>query len=469
MYLKQFSEKINLILITHGFGKQTQFIESLLDGHSKIIQFPTNYKNYFLNLTSNNFFDAIDEFINQNPGYVYDIFNVHKNKYLIINKSRVVPIIEDRDYFYFDEKSLNEIKKNKKLKIFFPYIKKNLNRKFQKKYILEKEINKLFKKKLQIDELFLKANPVYALNPKRFKNIYLNQIKNQKFDLKFTKKNFLILLHYCLSIYFNKNPKNIKYILVNLHDYTNTEEILHDFPKCLHISFGQDLKTMFSRNKFKKRTHYESVIQLCYTQINNIDKFLEISKAKSGRNYLFFNEYVNKKKKKFVDKLLRIANIKREKICYKPTYMSKKSFGNSRNNRVLSSFSNDFKYHDWWNFLNKNEIFYLDYFFRSFFKIFKNKPSKYYNKKNIILLYLNMFKLFFIADYKHFILSELKIQKQYNKSSLSYFSYYRNFRTPLKMIIYSILYPIIFCYKIFKIEYINYKFKNEKIKINLYN
>ena len=28
MYLKQFAKKINLILITHGFGKQTQFIES---------------------------------------------------------------------------------------------------------------------------------------------------------------------------------------------------------------------------------------------------------------------------------------------------------------------------------------------------------------------------------------------------------------------------------------------------------
>ena len=120
-------------------------------------------------------------------------------------------------------------------------------------------------------------------------------------------------------------------------------------------------------------------------------------------------------------------------------------------------------------FLNKNEIFYLDYFFRSFFKIFKNKPSKDYNKKNIILVYLNMFGTFFISDYRHFILSELKIQKQFNKSSLSYFSYYRVIRTPLKITIYSILYPIIFCYKIFKIEYINYKYKNKKIKVNLYN
>ena len=101
--------------------------------------------------------------------------------------------------------------------------------------------------------------------------------------------------------------------------------------------------------------------------------------------------------------------------------MSKKSFGNSRNNKLLSSFSNDLKYHDWWNFLNKNEIFYLDYFFRSFFKIFKNKPSKDYNKKNIILVYLNMFGTFFISDYRHFILSELKIQKQFNKSSLAIF------------------------------------------------
>ena len=63
---KAICKKINLILITHGFGKQTQFIESLLDGHSKIIQFPTNYKDYFLNLTSKNYIDAIDEFIYQN-------------------------------------------------------------------------------------------------------------------------------------------------------------------------------------------------------------------------------------------------------------------------------------------------------------------------------------------------------------------------------------------------------------------
>lgn len=469
MYLKQFTEKINLILITHGFGKQTQFVESLLDGHSKIIQFPTNYKDYFSNLNSKNYFDAIDEFINQNPGYVYDIFNVHKNKYFITNKSRVVPIIEDRDYFYFDEKSLSEIKKNEKLKVFCPYIKKNLNRKFQKKYILENEINKIFKKKIQIDELFLKANPVYSLDPKKFKKIYLNQIKNKKFDIKFTKKNFLILLHYCLSIYLNKNPKNIKYILVNLHDYTNTKEIIIDFPECLHVSFAQDLKIMFSRNKFKKRTHNESVLQLCYAQINNIDKLLGIFENKSNKNYLFFNEYVNKKKEKFVDKLLNVAKISKEKICYRPTYMSKKSFGNSRNNKTLSGFSNDYKFYDWWNYLSKNEIFYLDYFFRSFFRIFKNNPSKYYYKKNILLVYLNIFKLFFIEDYKYFILSELKIQKQFNKSSLNYFSYYRNLRTPIKIIIYSIFYPLIFCYKIFKIEYINSKYKGKKITFSLFS
>ena len=121
---------------------------------------------------------------------MYDVFNVHKNKYLIINKSRVVPIIEDRDYFYFDQKSLSHIKNNKKLKIFYPYIKKNLNRKYQKKYILEKEIHKIFKKKIQIDELLLKANPVYSLNPKNLKKIYFNQVRNKKFDFKFTKKNF---------------------------------------------------------------------------------------------------------------------------------------------------------------------------------------------------------------------------------------------------------------------------------------
>ena len=49
----------------------------------------------------------------EDPGYVYDIFNHHKNRYLIVNKSRVVPMIEDRDYFYFNNESLERIKKTR--------------------------------------------------------------------------------------------------------------------------------------------------------------------------------------------------------------------------------------------------------------------------------------------------------------------------------------------------------------------
>ena len=469
MHIKQFVKNTNLILITHGFGKQTQFIESLLDGHSKIVQFPTNYKDYFLNLKSDNYEDAIHEFIYLNPGYVYDIFNVHNNKYLIINKSRVVPIIEDRDYFYFDKKSLNKIKKDKKLKVFYGYIKKNLYRKYKKKYFLKEEINKIFNQNKSIDDLFLKANPVYSLDSIKFKKIYLNEINNKKFDLEFNKKNLLLVLHYCLSKYFRKDTRNLRYILFNLHDYTNTEQLINDFENCYHIAVAQDFKTRFSRNKYKTGTHHESVIQFCYANLNNINKMLNCFENRNNKNYLFFNEYVDRKKEKFVDKLFQILNINKEQICYRPTFMSKKSFGNSRNNKLLSNFSTDFKYNDWWNYLNKNEIFYLDYFFRSFFKVFKNKPSKYYQKKNIFLIYINIFKLFFINDYKYFIISESKTQKQFKKSSLKYFSYYRNFRTPIKIIIYTILYPIIFCYKIIKIEYTNIRYKNKRIKFNRYN
>ena len=38
-------------------------------------------------------------------------------------------------------------------------------------------------------------------------------------------------------------------------------------------------------------------------------------------------------------------------------------------------------------------------FLEVFLKFLKNKPSKDYNKKNIILVYLNMFGTFFISDY----------------------------------------------------------------------
>ena len=135
MYLEKFADNINLILITHGFGKQTQFIESLIDGHPEIIQFPTNYKNYFLNFKSKNFLMAIDEFINSDPGYVYDIFNVHRNNFVILNKSRIVPMIYDRDFFYFDDESLNLIKNNNLLKKYYPFLKKNKKKKYKKKII----------------------------------------------------------------------------------------------------------------------------------------------------------------------------------------------------------------------------------------------------------------------------------------------------------------------------------------------
>ena len=88
----------------------SRYIESVLDGHTETIQFPTNYKDYFFNLKSRNFKDFIKEFISGNPGYVYDIFNSHKNKYCIKDNSRIVPLIKDRDYFYFDKSSLKKIK-----------------------------------------------------------------------------------------------------------------------------------------------------------------------------------------------------------------------------------------------------------------------------------------------------------------------------------------------------------------------
>ena len=181
MYLKKFANKVNLILITHGFGNQTQFIESLLDGHPDIIQFPTNYKNYFLNLKSINFLEAIDEFINLDPGYVYDIFNSHKNKFVILNKSRIVPMIHDRDFFYFDNKSLNLIKKNFLLRKYYSFLKKNIKKKYKKKFIFKELISKNFKTSCDVDKLLEYAIPVYKIDPKKFKKIYLREIKKKNF------------------------------------------------------------------------------------------------------------------------------------------------------------------------------------------------------------------------------------------------------------------------------------------------
>ncbi len=308
------------------------------------------------------------------------------------------------------------------------------------------------------------------LNHQRFKKIYNKIISDKKFILKYNKKNLLILLHFCLTKYFKKNVKEIKYILFNLHDYTNTNELLNDFKESYHISVAQEFKTRFSRNKYKTGTHHESVVQFCYINLINLNKMLKTFNLKKNKNYLFFNDYIDKEKNNFVKLLLKNLKLKSSKICLKPTYMSKPSFGNSRNNKILKSFTTDYKYNDWWNYLTQKEIFFLDYFFRSFFKIYDLKPSKIYrsNKNNSILIYFQIIKNFFIDDYKFFVINELKTQKQYNKSSLSYFSYYRLIRTPLKIFLYTLIYPIIFFSKIYKIELINKKYKNKKIKFKIY-
>ena len=110
---------------------------------------------------------------------------------------------------------------------------------------------------------------------------------------------------------------------------------------------------------------------------------------------MFFNNYIQTNNKKFVDVVLNKLKVRKDSFCYKPTYMQKKSFGNSRNKKIIDFHSKDTEYYDWWNYLNKNEIYFLDYFFRSFFKIFKNKINQNYKEKNTILIYFKIFIFFF--------------------------------------------------------------------------
>ena len=132
-----------------------------------------------------------------------------------------------------------------------------------------------------------------------------------------------------------------------------------------NISNISDSKTQYSRNSNKIGTHHQSVVEFCYTNLIYLDKMLKTFELKKKRNYLFFNEYIERKKNKFVKKILNNLKLNFEDICIKPTYMAKPSFGNSRNNKVLQSFSKDFKYYDWWNYLSEKEIFYTPCFFTS--------------------------------------------------------------------------------------------------------
>lgn len=471
MNIKKFSEKTNLILITHAFGVQTQYIESILDGHTETIQFPTNYKNYFFNLKSRNFKDFIQEFIFGNPGYVYDIFNTYKNKYCIKDNSRIVPLIKDRDYFYFNRSSLKKIKNDTRIKKYYNFIKQNLNKKYKKKFIFKKYLETSFKSVYYLDLLLETSISPYWLNKNKFTKIYLKVIDSKSFDMTFNKKNILLLLHYCLCLYLKKDPKKIKYIVFNLHDYTNIKELLLDFKKSYHIAVGEDFKIRFSRNKNKIISKNESVIQHCYSNLLNIDEFLETLRIKKKRNYLFFNSYINSNQRKFITTLSKILKIKPEEKLFETTFLSKKSFGNSRNLKTISKKFLDDQYLDWWNHLAKYEIFFLDFYFQSFFKIFKIRPSKTFQKNNRIIDNLRKFFLpysFIFQDYIYFFQNEVDTQKQLDQSNLNYFSFKRTLRTPIKIFLYSIFYLFIFSKKILVIKSINKKFKNKKFSLRLY-
>ena len=139
--------------------------------------------------------------------------------------------------------------------------------------------------------------------------------------------------------------------------------------------------------------------------------------------------------------------------------------------KIFSKKYLDNQYLDWWNYLSKYEIFFLDFYFQNFFKIFKIKPSKIFQKNNKIIGNLKKFflsQLFVFQDYVYFYQNEVDTQKQLNQSNLSYFSFKRTFRTPIKLFLYSILYLFIFNKKISVIKSINKKFKNKKFGLKLY-
>ena len=115
--------------------------------------------------------------------------------------------------------------------------------------------------------------------------------------------------------------------------------------------------------------------------------------------------------------------------------------------------------------------FFFRFLFPKFFKIFKIKPSKIFQKNNKIIGNLKKFflsQLFVFQDYVYFYQNEVDTQKQLNQSNLSYFSFKRTFRTPIKLFLYSILYLFIFNKKISVIKSINKKFKNKKFGLKLY-
>ena len=264
-------KKIDYVLIFEGNGKGTKVFQNHLDGHSQIVMIPGTISSYF--------YVFYQKFYNKNPTQIINLFN---------------------KYF----KSLFNLKYNKG----------------------SDQSGKIFKSGIKINKL----------NKKTFNNEFLKNY--EKSERNFF--NFIESIHYAYAKALKINLLKIKYFVVHIHNYIfMREKILINFPNDTKIIFFSEKR--IEQNSFQRE--FKSIIKPNYLNLplsrNYFQSFfshyqifdyltkpildLEIIKFKS---YLIRFHIFEKNKEEYIKKILKILNLKKEKISFRQTLFKKPFF-----------------------------------------------------------------------------------------------------------------------------------------------
>ena len=262
------TKKIDYILIFEGNGKGTKVFQNHLDGHSQIVMIPGTISAYFY-------------------------------------------------YFY---KKFYKKKPNEFLKLFNNYFKPLFNFKHNKGSD-------------QIGKYLINRNETFKIDKNIFNKEFLRLYKsknNNFFD-------YINSIHYAYAKAAKINLSNKKYFVVHLHNYVLMKnKILNSFPKNTKVIFFTD--NQLQRNYFQRE--YKSFIvpnylnlpltrfyfQTFFSHYQSFDYLtqptLDLKRIKF-RTYVIRFSIFNVNRVKFINKTLKVLNLKQDKICMTQTLFCK--------------------------------------------------------------------------------------------------------------------------------------------------
>ena len=295
-------ENIKFLVLVAGCRAGAEFFQSLLDGHSQILQFPgiimfnKNFKNYI----NSSYLEIADNFI-KNYKYFFDsrIKTVERHNMLGENKN---------EYYFVDQKKFK--------KIFY-------------------ELEKYNKKKI-------------------FKNIIINLhlAYRKAADSTFDFNNVKYVLINTHAIY---NTKNLNRYLEN-EKFTLIHSIRHPLA-------GIDSATNNWLN-FENGKNFDA--KDIFFQINLVTNAIKVLSKMKKNFFVIQLENIHQNANIFMNDLCNQLGIKKEEKLYLSTFNGKKWWGDSISGKFLSGINKNYKINKNYRYFTKNDAEYFIYLMKDY-------------------------------------------------------------------------------------------------------